>query len=205
MPRTPKAIISEPKWTAPRKDMSMHYEIRYHRKSDKSNVFYAIDDSPEAVHKALREIHPRMRHPRATLERIDKICRHVRSLRPRELFCIYESLTTKLSLSAVWGIEPHHYTIMIWNHGNDSHRYDDVYRDVAAYDEPMLRNALDVYAPQLKGWPWRRPAPPYPKWEISSPRSGKAIVKLQDHLGIGEKPENHSTLTLWEETKRKET
>lgn len=176
----------------------MHYEIRYHRKSDKSNVFYAVDNSSEAVHKTLKEIHPRMRHPRATLERIDRICRHVRSLRPRELFCIYESLTTKLSLAAVWGEEPCRYTIMIWNHGNDSHRYDDVFRDVAAYDEDMLRNALDVYAPQLKGCLWKRPAPPYPKWEIESWHDGKAVVELQDHLGIGEKPETRKTPALWE-------
>ena len=176
----------------------MHYEIRYHRKSTKRNVFYAVNGTPEAVHKALVEIHPRMNHPRCTLERIDKICRHVRSLPPREMFGIYESLTTMLSLSAVWGIEPNRYTIMVWKHGNDSHRYDDVFRDVAAYDMDMLENAVELYTPQLKGWPMRQPAAPWPKWEISSPRSGKAVIELQDHLGIGEKPETHAPPALWE-------
>ena len=176
----------------------MHYEIRYHHKSTKRNIFYAVDDSPKAVLKTLQEIHPRMNHPRCTLDRIDRICRHVRSRPSRELFCIYESLTTKLSLTAVWGIEPCHYTIMVWKHGNDSHRYDDVIRDVLGYDRDMLENAIEIYAPQLKGWSWRRPAPPYPKWEISSPRSGKAVIELQDHLGIGEKPENHAPPSLWE-------
>ena len=40
----------------------MHYEIRYHRKSTKRNIFYAVD-TPQDVHETLKEIHPRMNHP----------------------------------------------------------------------------------------------------------------------------------------------
>ena len=177
----------------------MHYEIRYHRKSAKRNVFYAVD-TPKDVHETRKEIHPRMNHPRATLDRMERICRHVRSRASRELFCIYESITTKLSLTCVWGIEPTRYTIMLWNARNDTHIYDDVIRDVLAYDRDMLENALSIYAPQLKDWPWRRPAPPYPKWEITSPRSGKAVVELQDHVGLNERPNivEPQTLQLWQ-------
>ena len=167
----------------------MHYEIRYHRKSTKRNVLYAVD-TPKDVHETLKEIHPRMNHPRSTLDRMERICRHVRSRPSRELFCIYESLT------CVWGIEPNLYTIMLWNPGNDTHRYDDVIRDVLGYDRDMLENAIEIYAPRVKGWPWRRPAPPYPKWEISSPKIGKAVVELQDHAGLNERTDIVEPQTL---------
>ena len=78
----------------------MHYEVKHHTKSNRADVFYAVD-TPADVLSTLMELSPRFEN--VPQERIEKLCRFVRGRRPYDYFIIFDSLTTRFSICSVYG------------------------------------------------------------------------------------------------------